>query len=101
MEGPAVVLTREEWEREFLTSQEEYLSSIAMLSLALDTRRKSQLCLSISDMKLLLIYSFTMNYFTMVGRGPGESQELREAIRQRARAKNRISLFSILPMRMS
>ena len=32
-EGPAVVLTREEWEREFLTSQLEYLSSGPMLSL--------------------------------------------------------------------
>ena len=32
VEGPAVVLTREEAEREFLSSQEEYLSSRAMLS---------------------------------------------------------------------
>ena len=50
-------------------------------------RRKSQLALSLSNRKLLLrscskaIYSFTMNYFNMVGRRPGESQELREAIR--------------------
>ena len=89
MEGPAVVLTREEWEREFLTSQVEYLSSVPMLSLG--SRRKSHVCLSGLDMKLLLrsclkqiIYSFIMNYFTMVGRRPGESQAVREAIRHGA-----------------